>query len=435
MDQVVTDHIKGRTGTDILVIEAPPRHGKSELISKWVSPWFLSRWPDQRVILAAYEHGFARTWGRKGRDILTEHGGLFGVHVRDDSAAASDWLTNYEGGMLTAGAGGPMTGRGANLLIIDDPFKNAESAVSETIRDKIWDWWQSTASTRIEPGGKAIIIATRWHEDDLSGRIIRQAEERGGKPVKVLTLRAVAEDDDILGRPIGAALWPERYDEAALEQIRIGRDTYWWLSLFQQRAGRPGESEWPEEYFADHIWADRWPDAFEVVGMGVDPSKGKNAKRGDYSAIVTIGISGGLAWVDASLERRPTDKIIADTLGIAAESRADVVNFETNGFQEDVAERFRSDAWNAGLINLATIFTDNVGNKELRLQWKLGPKLKNKLIRFRNSPGCRLLVQQLREFPLGRHDDGPDALEMAFSGLDRYCHGDGHEVEIGRALI
>lgn len=434
MDRMVTDHIKGRTGTDILVIEMPPRHGKSELVSKWLPPWYLSRWPNRRVILSSYEHQFARTWGRKGRDIIEEHGGRFGVFVKEDNSAANDWGTTQGGGMLTAGAGGPMTGRGADLMIIDDPLKNAEEASSEVVRDGLWDWYQSTVSTRLEPGGKTVIIATRWHEDDLSGRIIRNAEDRDGQKVTVLTARALAEDDDILGRKPGEALWPERYDAEWLERKRNSMDTHWWLALYQQRAGRPGESEWPEEYFAPHIWPDYWPNAFEVVGIGVDPSKGKNAKRGDYSAIVTVGISGGLAWVDASIERRPTSKIIADALAIVGESKADVLNFETNGFQETVAEDFRSKAWASGFINLATIFTDNVGNKELRLQWKLGPKLKNKLIRFKDTPGCRLLVQQLREFPLGRHDDGPDALEMAFTGLDQFCHG-GHEAGMERALV
>lgn len=404
------------------------------MISEWTPAWHAIRWPEKRIILASYEAGYARTWGRKARNILEEHGARFGVSVNDDQSAANDWGTNAGGGMVTAGAGGAITGRGADLLIIDDPHKNAEDAISETIRDSIGAWWETTASTRIEPGGKAIVIATRWHEDDLSGRIIRRAAENGGMVVKVLTLRAMAEDDDILGRPDGAALWPERYDQAALEKIRLSRDPYWWLAMYQQRAGRPGNAEWPEEYFGSHIWADRWPEAFEVVGIGVDPSKGKNAKRGDYSGIVSVGLSGGLLWVDADLERRPTDKIVSDTIAMLGRTRAQVVNFESNGFQEQVAQTFEQACWNAGHVGLAVMFTENTGNKELRLQWRLGPQLAQKRLRFRDTPGCRLLVSQLKEFPLGRHDDGPDALEMAISGMEQFC-GQGQDLEIERAYV
>lgn len=429
---MVTDHIRGRTEADILIIEAPPRHGKSVMISEYTPAWHSMRWPEKRIILAAYEAGFARTWGRKVRHILEEHGSRFGVSVQDDQSAASDWATNAGGGMLTTGAGGPMTGRGADLLIIDDPIKNAEEAMSEVIRDSLWEWWESTASTRIEPDGKAVIIATRWHEDDLSGRIIRHSEEQGGMKVQVLTLRAMAEDDDILGRPEGGALWPQRYDEAALEKLRKSRDPYWWLAMYQQRAGRPGNAEWPDEYF-EGIFPDRWPDAFECSAIGVDPSKGKSAKRGDYSAIVSAGMSGGILWVDSDIERRPTTKIVSDTLAMVVRTRAAAVNFESNGFQEVVADTFQQQAWSAGHVGLAVMFTENTTNKELRLQWKLGPLLAQKKLRFRDTPSNRLLVQQLREFPLGRHDDGPDGLEMAITALDQYL-GQGQDYEISRAL-
>src|SRR5262249_39293348 len=159
----------------ILVIEAPPRHGKSELISKYLPAWFLGTFPQKRVMLAAYGASFARSWGRKARELLEEHGTqLFGVRVRDDLRSSSEWgLWGSEGGMVSSGVGGPMTGRGADLLIVDDPVKSSDQSRSETIREAQWDWWQSTASTRIEPGGCTIVIATRWHEDDLSGRLIK----------------------------------------------------------------------------------------------------------------------------------------------------------------------------------------------------------------------------------------------------------------------
>jgi hypothetical protein len=117
--------------------------------------------------------------------------------------------------METAGVGGPITGKGADVLIIDDPIKNPEEANSPTQREKIWDWFQTTAYTRLEPGGAIILIMTRWHPDDLAGRLLKQMES-GGEHWEVVSLPAIAEDRDLLGRKPGQALWPARFDEAAL---------------------------------------------------------------------------------------------------------------------------------------------------------------------------------------------------------------------------
>jgi len=173
--------LHSRTGARVLLIEAPPRHGKSEFISKYFPAWYLGMYPENRVMLTSYEANFARSWGRKARNVLDEFGkDWFNVTVSTEQKSAVDWETNHGGGMVTAGVGGALTGRGANLLIIDDPIKNAEEAISETIRDKQWDWWQSTASTRLEPGGIVVVMATRWHKDDLIGKLLPAAESGEG---------------------------------------------------------------------------------------------------------------------------------------------------------------------------------------------------------------------------------------------------------------
>lgn len=197
-------------------------------------------------MLCSYAADFAATWGRKARDVIAEHGeAVFGVRVREDVAARDEWeiektfnggLTwqTVEGGMKTAGVGGPITGRGANVIIVDDPIKNAEEAFSSTVREKIWDWFNSTLMTRIEPGCRVIIIMTRWHEDDLVGRLVKQMAD-GGEQWDLINLPALAEENDPLGRVIGEALWPERYNEEALQEIRSKRGEYWFSALYQQR--------------------------------------------------------------------------------------------------------------------------------------------------------------------------------------------------------
>ena len=149
----------------------PPRHGKSELLSHWLEVWYLANWPDKRIGLASYAHGFAATWGRKVRNTIRDNPEI-GVEISRDQSIGHNWQTSEEGGMMTSGVGGPFTGRGFDLLIIDDPIKNRLDANSPRIRQRIWDWWTSTARTRLEPGGSAIVVMTRWHEDDLVGRLL-----------------------------------------------------------------------------------------------------------------------------------------------------------------------------------------------------------------------------------------------------------------------
>jgi predicted phage terminase large subunit-like protein len=213
----------------------PPRHGKSEFTSKYFLAWFLGRWPRKRVILASYGASFATSWGRKVRDLLDDVGEeFFGISIRKDSKAADQWeIEGHGGGMQTCGVGGPLTGKGADLLIIDDPVKNAEEANSEVYRDKTWDWYTSTAYTRLEPGGAVILIQTRWHADDLAGRILAQAKETG-EPWVVVNLPAIAGSDDQLGRSVGEPLWPDRFDAADLERIKRSLGTYMFSALYGQ---------------------------------------------------------------------------------------------------------------------------------------------------------------------------------------------------------
>lgn len=415
IDRAVVETILGKTAP-ILVIEAPPRHGKSELISRYLPAWHLGLFPDRRVMLVGYGATFARSWGRKARSLLDEHGrDWFGVEVNPRERAASEWsLCGREGGMVTAGVGGPLTGRGAHLLIVDDPLKNAEQAVSQTIRDNHWDWWQSTASTRIEPGGCAIIIATRWHYDDLSGRLIQAAETGDGMPVRRLRLPAIAEEDDPLGRHEGEALWPARWPLARLTKLRRQKDPVWWQAMYQQNPGRTSQTSWPREYFSDRLWAGSFPASFERAALAVDPSKGRRA--GDFSAIVFAGLSGGLFWIDASIERRPPEQTVGDAITMAQRYTPHVVAVEANAFQFLLAPEFDRQCRERRLPPLPVQLVDQTAPKMMRIA-RLGPHLLCEHLRLRDTPGCRLLARQLRDFPQSDHDDGPDALELAIRML------------------
>lgn len=218
-----------------LMILAPPRHAKSWLSSRFFPGWYLGTHPDHRVILASYESDIASRWGRFVRDDLSEHGqALFGVKLAQDSLSAGRWdLEGTGGGMVALGAGGALTGRGGNVIILDDCLKNSEEAHSETQRQKLLEWYRSVLFTRLEPGGAIIATGTRWHESDLLGSILAESA-RGDDAWDVVCLRAIAEEDDQLGRQPGEALWPARFDLEALESIRRQVGSYVWSALYQQ---------------------------------------------------------------------------------------------------------------------------------------------------------------------------------------------------------
>ena len=209
--------------------------------------WYLGKWPEKRVIEVSYNETFAQKFGRRNREKIKEYGEkLFGISISKGKDSNEEFeLSNNIGGMISRGIMSGVTGNPANLIIIDDPIKNREEADSQTIREKHWDEWQNSIKTRLAAGAKVVVIMTRWHEDDLAGRIIANEEN-----VAVINLPCEAEENDPLGREKGDPLFPE-----------IGKDKNWlepfkrsyindptvegggnraWLALFQ---GRPSAQE------------------------------------------------------------------------------------------------------------------------------------------------------------------------------------------------
>jgi predicted phage terminase large subunit-like protein len=237
---------------DLLLVDQPVRHGKSELCSKWTPAWAIAkkRWP---VLLSSYESTFAEKWGGDVRAIINEVGPLYGLKIRDDTRAKARWeLEGGLGGMNTAGAGGPITGKGGKLLICDDPIKGREQAMSPAERKKLKEWWDTVWITRRVggegPGTKYLLIMSRWHIDDLMGWLLSRADEMGMRMIR-LRMPAIAEDDDVLGRRPGEALCPELFNEQALEAIK--KDSpLGWPSLYQQRPVPEGGGLFKRDNFA-----------------------------------------------------------------------------------------------------------------------------------------------------------------------------------------
>ena len=194
-----------------LAISMPPRHGKSELASNFFPSWFLGRNPDKYVIFSTYAQELADDFGRKVRNTMRDErfSQVFSnVQLDDTSQSARRFGTNKLGTYFAVGAGGAITGRGAHLLIVDDIIKGREDADSTAIRRSVTDWYKSVAYTRLMPGGRIVIVGTRWHEADLLGFVLEEATH---EPWEVINLPAIADEDDQLGREQGEALWPEQF--------------------------------------------------------------------------------------------------------------------------------------------------------------------------------------------------------------------------------
>lgn len=277
--QLISDRIAFNIerGNGRLIVAAPPRHGKSCLISETVPEWVIWRNSSKRVIQCSYGATFAETWGRKVRDTLVANERRLGVKIcGGQESPLGRWFTDQGGGMKTTGVMGDVLGLGADVLLVDDPCKNAAEAYSPAYQERLRDWYQSTASTRLEPGGSVIVTMQRWPDSDFVSWLMQGAKE-GREHWDLLSLPAIAEADDPLGRVPGEALWPERYDAAALNRIRLSMESEaFWLAQWQQRPpekSREGLAYFafsPEHSVRDCVYNPRLPICW-TLDFNVDP--------------------------------------------------------------------------------------------------------------------------------------------------------------------
>lgn len=308
IDQALVDAYQ--TPDARLIISMPPQEGKSQRTSRRFPLWALTQNPDLRIAIASYESGVARRWGRAIRDDITTHATELGLRVRDDLSAQHEWqLAGHDGGVFTAGVGGAMTGRPVDVLIIDDPIKGREEADSPTYRERAWDWWQETAATRLAPGAPVILILTRWHEDDLAGRILA-AED--GHLWNVVSIPAQAEaEDDPLGRPVGEFMDSARGRSVAQwEAIKLRSTARTWAALYQQRPAPVEGAVWKAPWIDLNRarTGDVWHNLARVV-VSVDPAA-KSKRTSDLTGIVVVGLDReGHAWVldDRTLRGTPAE--------------------------------------------------------------------------------------------------------------------------------
>jgi len=404
----------GKSGLDRLNINLPPRHGKSLLISQFFPAWFLLVYPWRRVILCSYEADFASQWGRKVRDLVIQWGPVFGVQVASDSKAADRWeIVKHGGGMQTAGVGGPLLGKGADLLLLDDVTKNAEEALSPTHRGKLWEWYTSTAYTRLEPGGAVVNVQQRWHTEDMTGKL-RESEPHRWKE---LVLPALAKENDPLGRKPGEALWPERYDATELEQKRKLAPT-WFAAQYQQEpmdltggffrglekvpvvAAAPTGNQFSKVVRA-------WDLAATEAQAGSDPDWTVGVKMGRHKD--------GTFWIldvqRARLGPQGVRDLIRQTAEVDGTGISIFVEREGGASGKIASQSIVSD-----LAGFPARAVKPEGSKAERAEpW--GAQIEAGNVRLVKAEWNRALLAEHQGFPTGTHDDIVDACSGAFRQL------------------
>ena len=384
---------------DRLMIFMPPRHGKSELASKRFPAWCLGRDPSRQIIAASYNSDLANDFGRNVRNIVAEpeFGQVFpGVGLASDSQAANRMNTNHGGAYVAAGVGTAVTGRGAHIALIDDPFKDREEADSERRRNTVWDWYRSTLYTRLMPSGAIVLIQTRWHEDDLAGRLL---EHEAGQ-WDVLELPAVND--------AGEALWPEWYDKAALDRIKATIGPREWSALYQQKP-QPDDGT-----FFQREWFQTWGKLPALRYYGTSDYAVTDG-GGDYTVhrIWGIASNGDVYRVDGYRAQDTSDKWIEAKLDLVAKYKP-LCWFGEGGVIQKAIEPMLRRRMRERNVHCRIEWMPSVADKPTRAR-SFQAMAATQRVFF--EPGAD--IAEFLVFPAGKHDDDVDTASLIGRAIDQ----------------
>lgn len=298
---------------DRLMIFAPPGSAKSTYTSELLPPFWFKKFPHSSVIGCSHTGELAERFGRRVRNKILLKAPILGYSLDESNRAASRWETTTGGEYFAAGVGGAITGRRADLAIIDDPVKSREEAESETIRTKTFEWYKSDLVTRLKPDARIILIQTRWHLEDLGGMLLHEME-KGGDQWVIINLPAFANDNDPLGRSVGEVLWPDWENKEAIERKRTILGLRDFESLYQQNPQPPGGTFFLEkDLLADGKPVDypAWCDAiFCTIDTGIKADAKHDATAVIFWAINQYNIEQPLTILDYDILQVPADLLI-----------------------------------------------------------------------------------------------------------------------------
>lgn len=380
-----------------IIVSMPPRHGKSELTSKYFPAWLLMKIPNFKIILVSYESDFAESWGRRIRELIVAYGDICKVKLKDDTRAANRFALTNGSELVTAGAGGAIVGKGANIVIIDDPIKNHEQAFSKTHREKTWEWFNTTCYTRLEPDGSIIVIQTRWHTDDLSGRLLANNDGTWQN----INFPALDEN--------GKALFPERFTAARLLEIKkqIGNSAF--ASLYQQQPIAQEARIYREKWWR---YYNEIPE-FEYIVQSWDTAF-KTQEFNDYSACVTMGVnSNGYYVVDIYRDKIEFPELTKRVTSQYFKHNPDVILIEDKASGQSIIQQLKTNS------TLPIKGVSVSGSKELRAHIATPLIEAGKVFLPENAEWLDDFLTECSNFPLASHDDMVDAFNQGLNELKR----------------
>ena len=405
-----------------LIITMPPRHGKSELASIKFPAWFLGRHPDHRIIACGYSQTIADRSSRLARNHVNDDRWPFPVKLSKDSSSKTVWDLDSGGGYIAAGVGGSITGYGADVLLIDDYCKSAEEADSQLHRDRTWEWYQDTAYPRLHAGGAVVIVSTRWHEDDLIGRILASDSEQW----EILRLPALAEDDDPLGRDPGAALWPDKYPVEELSLRQQTMSSRMWLAQYQARPTAIEGSLFKRSWWVPYTTLPE----MKQVALFID-SAFKTGVANDYTAVGLWGLGVDDKCYLINSWKRKVEFPDLISLGYELHAYATrqfpehsiplVVEDKASG-QSAIQQWKRPLAGQKALPVITHVLpaqTSKVGRAEA-----VTPYIEGGLVAIpASAPWLEDWLDEMTRFPLAAHDDVVDVACMAISRFLKRTRG------------
>jgi predicted phage terminase large subunit-like protein len=397
-----------------LMVHMPPGSAKSTYASVLFPAWWFNRRARSSVIAACHTASLAVHFGRRVRSTIEEHGSRLGLALRADDRAANRFSLQGGGEYFATGVRGPIVGRRADLLLVDDPVRSQAEADSSAMRDQLWEWFRSDLLSRLKPGGAVVLVMTRWHPDDLGGRLASVP----GADWTVLSLPALAGADDPLGRAPGRALWPEWEDEAALAERRRAVGERAWSALYQQepRLRRGGLLD-PRRFAriappdAATLAEARIVRAWDLAGTDT-----AEARDPDHTVGLKLARLRDGRFVVLDVVRRRIDAKLVPAL-ILETARGDGIGVHVS-VPRDPGQAGKSQAgYIAGsLAGYVVAVTPESGSKEVRAT-PAASQVEAGNVAVVDAPWANDFVEELAAFPTGGKDDQVDAFARAFNAL------------------
>lgn len=409
----IAEHLEAveRGEIDRLMVFMPPRHGKSELASRRFPAWLLGRDPGHQIIASSYNSDLATDFGREVREIVNspEYGEVFpDVTLKGDDKAANRWKTNHRGAYYAVGVGTAATGRGAKTFLIDDPFKDREEADSELRRERVWNWYRSTAYTRLAPAGRVVLVNTRWHDDDLSGRLL-EAMDDGADQWEILSLPAI---DDV-----GKALWPGWYPIERLRAIEKTIGPREWSALYQQKPQPDDGTYFKREWFNRYEPAD----LPQILNKYATSDYAVTDGGGDWTVHRVWGVDadGDIWLLDGWRGQTSADQWIEAKLDLAVKHKP-YAWFGEAGVIAKAVEPMLTRRMRERNVYFRMEWVSSINDKAARARGFQARAAMGKVWLPEGYEGDAILDEYLR-FPAGKHDD-----EVDVAGLIGRCLDDAH---------